>query len=108
MTPQREPLPCTTSSWGRALDLGVAPAEERDGREVLAAAVLVGDPLALLAGVVEVEHGGHGVHPQAVGVVLLQPEEGAADEEGAHLVAAVVEDEAVPVGGEALAGGAVL
>ena len=55
------------------------------------AAVHVGQPLAGLAVVVQVEHGGHRVHPQAVHVVLLQPEHGRGEEEGAHLRPAEVE-----------------
>jgi len=64
----------------------------------------VRDPFAGLAGVVEVEHGGDGVHAQAVGVVAVQPEHPRGEQEAAHLVAAVVEDEALPVGMETLAG----
>ncbi len=33
--------------------------------------------LVVLAGVVQVQHGGHRVHPDAVDVVLVQPEGGA-------------------------------
>ncbi len=82
--------------------------QEVDGLEVLPPAVAVGDPLALLAGVVEVEHRGHGVDPQAVDVHLLQPVAGAGDEEVAHLVAPEVEDVGAPVGMLALAGVGVL
>ena len=96
--------------FGDRLDVGEGPVghfveapDEAQGLEVLAAAVAVGDPLPRLAGIVEVEHGGHGVDPQAVGVVAVEPEHGAADEELADLVAAVVEDGALPVGMEALA-----
>src|SRR3546814_8310233 len=65
--------------------------EERDGLEVGVAAVDVGRPLPVLAGVVEVEHRRDGVHPQAVDVQLAEPEEGVGDEEVPHLVATVVE-----------------
>ncbi len=51
--------------------------EERDGLEVLATAVLVGDPLARLARVVQVQHRRDRVDPQAVGVVLLAARTGA-------------------------------
>ena len=77
--------------------------EEGHGLEILVAAVLVRHPLALLARVVEVEHGGDGVHADAVRVVLAQPVEGVGQQEVAHLVAAVVEDERAPVGVRAAA-----
>ena len=87
---------------GAVGDLVEAP-DEAQGLEVLPAAVAVGDPLPRFPGIVEVDHGGHGVDAQAVGVVAVEPEHGAADEEVADLVAAVVEDGAFPVGVEALA-----
>ena len=65
--------------------------------QVLAPAELVGKPVARLAAVVEVEHRGHGVDPQTVDVILVQPEQGVGDEEVADLVAAVVEDQRAPV-----------
>ena len=71
--------------------------EELDGVEVLAAAELVRHPLALLARVVEVEHRGDGVDPDAVDVVLAHPEQRVGDEEVPHLVAAEVEDQRAPV-----------
>ena len=70
--------------------------------------VLVRHPRARLAGVVEVEHRGHGVDPQAVDVELVDPVERVGDEEVADLVAAVVEDERAPVRVLALAGIGVL
>ena len=65
--------------------------------------MLVGDPLAVPARVVEVEHRRDGVDAQAVDVVAVEPEHGARHQERAHLVAAVVEDAALPLGVEALA-----
>ena len=75
----------------------VEPLEEVDRLEVLVAAEDVGDPLAGLARVVEVEHRGDGVDPEAVDVVALEPEQGVAEEEVADLGAAVVEDLRAPV-----------
>ena len=72
--------------------------QEVDGFEVLPAAVAIGLPLARLARVIQVEHGGHRVHPQAVQVKLLQPVVGAGQQEVLHLVAAVIENERPPVG----------
>ena len=68
----------------------------------------VGHPLAVAARVVEVEHRGHRVDPQAVDVELLEPVQGVGDEEVAHLVAPEVEHERAPVGVLALAGVGVL
>ena len=48
--------------------------DEFDRFEVLAPAVLVGDPLPLLPGVVEIQHRCDGIDPQSVDVVFLQPE----------------------------------
>ena len=83
---------------GHALvDGGVHLLEELHGLEVLPAAVDVGRPLAVLAGVVEVEHRGDAVDAQAVGVELLEPVERVGVEEVAHLVAAEVEDVGAPL-----------
>ena len=90
------------------VDDGVQLLEERDGLEVLAAAVRVRHPLARLARVVEVEHRGDGVDAQPVDVELLEPVQGVGDEEVAHLVAPEVEHERAPVGVLALAGVGVL
>src|ERR1700690_3984853 len=81
----------------------VEAAEEVDGLQILAPAVLVGYPLSGLARVVEIEHGGDRVHAQAVDVILLQPEQSVRNQEGPHLVAAVVEDERAPLALLALA-----
>ena len=77
--------------------LRVELAQEIDRLEVLAAAESIRHPLAVVARVVEIEHRGDGIHAQAVGVVLLQPEERVREQEVADLVAAVVEDERAPV-----------
>ncbi len=87
---------------------GVELLEERDRLQVLPAPVAVGDPLALLAGVVQVEHRRHRVDPQPVDVELLHPVLPAGAQEVAHLVAPEVEDQRPPVGLLALAGVGVL
>ena len=82
---------------GPLVDGGVHLLEELHRLEVLAAAVLVRRPLALLAGVVEVEHRRDAVDPQPVGVELLEPVERVGVEEVAHLVPAEVEDVRAPL-----------
>ena len=76
----------------------VEVAQEGDGGEVLAPAVLVRHPLSRLARVVEVEHRGDSVDAQTVDVELGQPVERVGDEEVPDLEAAVVEDVRSPVG----------
>ncbi len=71
--------------------------QELDRLEVLAPAVLVRQPLPRLARVVQVQHRRDRVHAEAVDVVLLEPEEGVAQQEAADLVAPVVEDQRAPV-----------
>ena len=59
-----------TSGWSRYTVVELA--QERDRVEVLLAAVRVGNPLAGLARVVEVEHRRDGVHAQAVDVIACR------------------------------------
>ena len=71
--------------------------QEIDRFEILAAAVSIRRPLAVLARVVEIDHRGDRVHAQAVDVILLDPEQRIRDQEIAHFVAAVVEDLRAPL-----------
>jgi len=80
-----------------AVDLNVEFAQELDRLDVLAPAVLVRQPLAGLARVVEVEHRGHRVDADAVDVEFVDPVQGVGDEEVSYLVAAEVEDQRAPV-----------
>ncbi len=70
----------------------IEPLEEVDRFEILAATEAIGHPLPFLATVIEIEHGGHGIDPQPVDMVLVEPEQGVGNQEIANLVAAVVED----------------
>ena len=90
------------------IDRFVELAEEHDRIEVLATAVLVGDPFAVVARVVEIQHRRHGIDPEPVDVVAIEPAHRTRHQERSHLVAAVVEDRRVPIGVEALAGIGVL
>jgi hypothetical protein len=81
-----------------SVHLHVERLEEIDRLEVLPTAEAVRFPLAVLAAVVEVEHRGHGIDPQAVDVIPVEPEDRVGDEIIGHLVAAVVEDQRAPVG----------
>ena len=72
--PRRRLLRVGVRVGKRAVHLFVQLPEESDRLEVLASAELVGDPLARLTRVVEVQHRRDGVDPQAVDVVAVEPE----------------------------------
>ncbi|MNR43571.1 hypothetical protein D3C85_1622060 [compost metagenome] len=82
----------------RLVDRGVDLLKEGDGLEVLPSAKPVRLPLPFLAGVVEVEHRGDGVHAQAVDVEFVEPVQRVGDKEVADLAASEVEDQRSPVG----------
>ena len=63
----------------------------------------IGDPLAGLAAVVSVKHGGHGVHAQSVHAKPFQPVQAIANQKIAHFGATQVVDEGAPVVVETLA-----
>src|SRR5580704_802506 len=81
----------------------IEAAKEVDGFEIFSAAELVGNPLALLARVVEIKHGGDRVYAQAVDVIFVEPEHGTRHEEAADFGTAIVEDVRLPVGMKSLA-----
>mmetsp|Transcript_101961 Transcript_101961/g.285787 ORF Transcript_101961/g.285787 Transcript_101961/m.285787 type:complete len:284 (+) Transcript_101961:979-1830(+) len=81
----------------RLLDAAIHLAQQRDGLQVGVPAVLVRKPLALFAHEVAVQHRGDGIHPDAIDVVPLDPEQRRSQEVGAHLVPAEVEDAGSPL-----------
>src|SRR6185503_14564901 len=70
--------------------------QEVDRFQILAAAKAVRNPFALLARVVQVQHGGYGVHTQPVDMELSQPIQRVRQQEIANFVAAVIENERAP------------
>ena len=72
-------------------------AQEGNGLQIFLAAILVGLPFALLAVIVQIQHGCHSIHPQAVNMVLLQPVQCAGDQEALHLAAAEVKHHGAPL-----------
>ena len=75
----------------------VEAAQKIHGFQVFAPAMAVGNPLARRTAVIAVKHGSHGIHPQAVNTKTLQPIKGVADQKVAHLGAAEVVDQRIPV-----------
>ena len=66
--------------------------------QVFPSAVDIGSPLAVLPPVIQIQHGGHGVHPDTIDVVHFQPEPGRGEEEAHHLRPPVVKDPGTPAG----------
>src|SRR5262245_7265619 len=79
------------------VDLYVEAAQEFDGVQVFAAAICVRNPLSLLTGIVEIQHRCDCIDAQPVDVISIQPKHRAAQEKAAHLMAAVVEGETIPI-----------
>ena len=77
--------------------------QETDRLVVLVAAIGIGQPLARLAGIIEIEHRGDGIDAQTVDMVAVEPVERAGGEEVSHLTTAEIIDGRVPVGMEAAA-----
>ena len=80
------------------VDLLVEAAQKCDGLQILPATILVGDPLTLPTGVVQVQHRGYCVQAKPIHMIFIQPEEGTTNEKPSNLIAAIIEDEAIPIG----------
>ena len=61
------------------------------------AAVHIGNPLSRVLAVIQVQHGGHRVEADAVGVVLVRPEHGVGNQEIRYLGPSVIVDQRSPV-----------
>src|SRR5690606_24676215 len=77
--------------------------EEGNGFQVFAPAMNVGHPFAVLAAVVAIQHGRDRIDAQAVEVKMLEPLARRGGQNAAHLLAAEVVDQRVPVLVEAFA-----
>ena len=86
------------------MDGRVRVAEEVERFQILAPAILVGNPLAGLARIIQIKHGRHGIHPQPVNVIAVEPRHRTAQQKAAHFRPAEVEDQRAPVLMLALAG----
>jgi len=76
----------------------IEPAEESDRFQVLPSAVLIRQPFAVFTRVVAIEHRRDGIDAKPVDMKLSKPVERVGDEKITHLVAAVVEDQGIPIG----------
>ena len=74
----------------------VQPPQKGDRLQILLAAVLVGHPFAVPTVIVEIQHGCHRIHPNAVRMILFQPEQHVGDQEILHLCPTVIEHTGAP------------
>ena len=72
--------------------------------QVLVSAIDIGHPLPILFSVIQIKHGGHRIHPDAVGVILVRPEQSIGNEEVGNLRPSVIIDQRAPMGMRALSG----
>ncbi len=80
------------------MSLLVKFSEQVNRFEVLSPTVSIGNPLALFAGVIEIEHRCDGIDSQTINVVFLEPEQGIGDQEVSDFVSPEVEDHRPPIG----------
>ena len=72
-------------------------ADELERFQVLPAAVPVGNPGAVFARVIQVQHRRHRVHAQAVDVVAVEPKQRVGDQEVGNFVSAIIENVRAPI-----------
>ena len=75
----------------------IQASDEINCLKVFVSAVFVGDPFAVVAVIVEIEHRGDGIHAKSVNMIVSQPEFGRAHQEGSDLVPTVVKDLGAPL-----------
>src|SRR5262249_49807220 len=80
------------------IDLLVEAPEEFNGLDVFSPALAIRYPVTFAASIVQIQHGGHGIHAKPFQMVLDQPEQGVADQKAADLISSVIEHKRIPVG----------
>src|SRR5438552_2683462 len=71
--------------------------QEIDGVKIFAAAKSIRDPLPFLARIIQIQHRRDCIHPQAVDVKLVEPEERIRDEKIADFISSEVKNERAPI-----------
>src|ERR1044071_10045157 len=74
-----------------------------DRFEILASAILIWNPLPLLAGIIEIQHRRHSIDAEAIDMKALAPEQRVGGKKVAHLMAAKIKDQCAPILVSALA-----
>src|SRR4030042_5696113 len=80
-----------------SIDSFIQSFDEGNSIDVFFSSMLVWNPLAILSPVIQIKHGGHRIGPQSIDMVLIEPEEGTADQKFSHFRPTVVKNMALPV-----------
>ena len=72
--------------------------EKFDCLQVFIIPVFVGDPLAVAASVIQIQHGGHGIHPEAVDMIVFKPVQSICNQEIGYFIFTVIKYLSTPVG----------
>src|SRR5688500_10087884 len=95
--PCRRLLGNREDTWMVLMHLHVKFLEESDGLQILVAAILVGNPFALLTRIIQIQYGRDGIDPQSVNMISIKPKQGAVEQEVPHLHPTEVKNAAVPL-----------
>ncbi len=76
---------------------GVEMLEKFHGLQIFMASVNICDPLSILLSIVQIQHGGHRIHPDAVHMVFFHPIQSIGDQIIGHLRPPVIIDQGTPV-----------
>ena len=87
---------CHNSGEGPSDD-GVKMLEKFYGLQILVAAEFIGHPFAVFFAIIQIKHGSHGIHTQAVNMEFFNPEKSIGNQEIFYLVFAIVENLGAPV-----------
>ena len=65
--------------------------------QILISAVDIGDPLAIVLAVIQIQHGSHRVHADAIRMILPGPEQRVGNQEVGHLGTSIIVNQSPPV-----------
>ena len=71
--------------------------DELNRLEIFLSSVTVGEPFSVLACIIQIEHGGHGIDTEAVNMIFIQPKQGIGNKIIADFLAPVIINEGSPL-----------
>ena len=80
-----------------AIDCGIQITQKSNGIQIFPSPKLIGNPFAVFATVIQVEHRCYRIDAQSIDMIFIQPEQGAADKKRTHFMSAVIENRTMPL-----------